>query len=101
MRAPAGRPGIVGAMSPTIGDLNSIVCSSTGVSLVSIPPSDLLCEYSAHCQPDGFSCFHDSQWTVNKIECSGRNHTDVPALIPMDATEIFLDGNNMTELIGP
>ena len=118
MRAPAGRSGIASAMSPTIGDLNSIVCSSTGLSLVSIPPSDLLCEYSAHCQPDcfccdffacdcrmqcpdGCSCFHDSQWTVNKIECSGRNHTDVPALIPMDATEIFLDGNNMTELIGP
>ena len=51
--------------------------------------------------PEGCECFHDSQWTVNKIECSGRNHTDVPALIPMDATEIYLDGNNMTELIGP
>ena len=51
--------------------------------------------------PEGCSCFHDSQWTVNTIQCSGRGHTDVPALIPMDATEVFLDGNNMTELVNP
>ena len=51
--------------------------------------------------PEGCSCFHDSQWTVNTIQCSNRGHTDVPALIPMDATEVFLDGNNMTELVNP
>ena len=111
MRAPAGRSGIAGATSPTIGDLNSIVCSSTGVSLVSIPPSDLLCEYSAHCQPDcfccdffacdcrmqcpeGCSCFHDSAWSENVIQCSVRGHPEIPPLIPMDATTIYLDGND-------
>ena len=38
---------------------------------------------------------------MNTIQCSNRGHTDVPALIPMDATEVFLDGNNMTELVNP
>ena len=38
---------------------------------------------------------------MNTIQCSDRGHTDVPALIPMDATEVFLDGNNMTELVNP
>ena len=37
--------------------------------------------------PDNCSCFHDSKWTWNKITCSASNHTDVPSLIPMDATE--------------
>ena len=47
MRAPeGGRTGIAAALRPTIGDLNSLVCSSTGLPVVSIPASDLLCEYS-------------------------------------------------------
>ena len=77
-RSPAKKPGLTGDLMPTIGDLNSVVCSSSKVPLVSIPSSDLLCKYSAHCQPDCFccdffachcrmqcpdncSCFHDSQ----------------------------------------
>ena len=35
------------------------------------------------------------------IQCSGRGHMDVPPLIPMDATAVYLDGNNMTELANP
>ena len=35
------------------------------------------------------------------IQCTGRGHMDVPPLIPMDATAVYLDGNNMTELINP
>ena len=38
---------------------------------------------------------------MNTIVCSNRGHNDVPALIPMDATKVFLDGNNMTELVNP
>ena len=77
-RSPAKKPGLTGDLMPTIGDLNSVVCSFSKVPLVSIPSSDLLCKYSAHCQPDCFccdffachcrmqcpdncSCFHDSQ----------------------------------------
>jgi len=58
------------------------------------------CDCRMQC-PDGCSCFHDSGWTVNTIQCSSRGHTDVPALIPMDATEVRLDGNNMTDLVNP
>ena len=35
------------------------------------------------------------------IQCSGRGHLDVPPLIPMDATTIYLDGNNMSSLLNP
>ena len=51
--------------------------------------------------PEGCDCYHDSQWSVNSVQCSGRGHGDVPALIPMDATLVRLDGNNMTELLNP
>ena len=30
-----------------------------------------------------------------------RGHLDVPPLIPMDATTVYLDGNNMSELVNP
>ena len=33
------------------------------------------------------------------INC--RGHLDVPPLIPMDATTVYLDGNNMSELVNP
>ena len=48
--------------------------------------------------PDGCSCFHDSSWESNIIQCGLRGHTEVPLLIPMDATEIRLDGNNLTDV---
>ena len=48
--------------------------------------------------PDGCSCFHDAAWDTNIIQCGLRGHTDVPLLIPMDATEIRLDGNNLTDV---
>ena len=52
MRTPVvGRTGLTtGSTRPTIVDLNSLVCSSTNVPVVSVPTSELLCEYSAHCQ---------------------------------------------------
>ena len=52
------------------------------------------CDCRMQC-PEGCSCFHDSVWSANIIECSARNHTDVPLLIPMDATQVRLDGNNL------
>ena len=57
------------------------------------------CDCRMQC-PDGCSCFHDSTWSTNIIQCSARAHTDVPPLIPMDATSVFLDGNMMTDLTG-
>ena len=49
----------------------------------------------------GCTCFHDNQWTSNIIQCSHGDFSDVPPLIPMDATSVYLDGNNMTELESP
>ena len=43
--------------------------------------------------PEGCSCHHDSSWSQNVIRCSERGLRAVPALIPMDATEVRLDGN--------
>lgn len=48
--------------------------------------------------PEGCSCFHDASWETNIIQCGIRGHTEVPLLIPMDATEIRLDGNNLTDV---
>ena len=44
--------------------------------------------------PSGCSCQHDATWSKNVITCSNGNQTDIPLLIPMDATQIHLDGNH-------
>merc|ERR1711994_988800 len=51
--------------------------------------------------PEGCACYHDNNWSNNIIQCSNRGHLDVPPLIPMDATTVYLDGNNMSELVNP
>ena len=48
----------------------------------------------------GCSCFHDTTWSANIIQCSARGHEKIPPLIPMDATSVFLDGNNFVDLSG-
>ncbi len=81
--------------------------------IASVPKGQFLCQYQAHCFalcmccdffacdcrmqcPDGCFCFHDSAWSENVIQCSMRAHVEIPPLIPMDATTIYLDGNNFT-----
>ena len=109
---------------PFIADLEEAECqvnyygNSTSIArMVEVPSQQFLCQYESHCFslcmccdffgcdcrmqcPDGCSCFHDSTWSSNIIQCSARSHTDVPPLIPMDATSVFLDGNMMTDLSG-
>jgi len=80
--------------------------------------SQFVCKYEAHCIPqcfccdffacdcrmqcpEGCSCYHDNAWDNNIVQCGSRQHSDVPPLIPMDATAVYLDGNNMTDLINP
>ena len=111
-----------------VADLDSLVCALNGVadglsnsSLASVQdlvPGQFMCQYEAHCIqqcfccdffacdcrmqcPEGCACYHDTAWQHNIIQCSNRGHLDVPALIPMDATAVHLDGNNMTELVNP
>lgn len=85
------------------------------VPLVDVRPEEFLCSYQTHCFalchccdfdacdcemtcPQGCNCYHDPTWSSNIVDCSGSLHTDLPDGIPMDATQLYLDGNNLTEL---
>jgi hypothetical protein len=114
-----------GGSLPRIADLESIYCQLPYVRdaqaqpafapMVDVRPSDFLCAYRTHCFalchccdydacdcemacPAGCSCYRDATWTNNIVQCSGGNNTQLPVKIPMDATEIFLDGNNLVRL---
>ena len=108
----AGKPG------GSSGHDHVVTSQNGGVPLLHMRSDQFVCEYDAHCIPqcyccdffacdcrmqcpEGCSCYHDNSWTNNVIQCSGRGHMDVPPLIPMDATAVYLDGNNMTELANP
>src|SRR5947209_5131044 len=48
--------------------------------------------------PGNCTCYHDQAWSANIVECSNSNYDQVPSRLPMDSTEIYLDGNNMSQL---
>ncbi|KAK9722789.1 Leucine rich repeat [Popillia japonica] len=48
--------------------------------------------------PANCTCYHDQTWSANVVECSEAGYTEMPNKIPMDATEVYLDGNNFGEL---
>ncbi len=105
---------------PRVMDLDNVQCRLNNrqshentMPIMKVQASEFLCPYQAHCFalcmccdffacdcrmqcPEGCSCFHDSTWSTNVIQCSAREHREVPMLIPMDATSIYLDGNNFT-----
>ena len=106
---------------PHVADLESIYCQlvfsrdQSFVPLVDANTDDFLCSYKTHCFalchccdydacdcemtcPTNCTCYHDTTWTKNIAECSSNNFHDLPDQLPMDATEIFLDGNNIGEL---
>ncbi len=85
------------------------------VPLKTVRQDEFICEYETHCFAlcmccdffacdcrmkcsDGCSCFHDATWSANVIQCGRKAHPVVPEFIPMDATAIYLDGNNLTDL---
>ena len=112
-----------GRQHARVGDLEKVQCRlnsqyglSPPVNIMQVHRSQFVCPYQAHCFalcmccdffacdcrmqcPEGCSCFHDSTWSANVIQCSRRGHSEIPALIPMDATSILLDGNNFTGLL--
>ena len=45
--------------------------------------------------PEGCNCYHENSWSKNIIQCSNNDYQNLPTNIPMDATEIYLDGNNL------
>ena len=106
---------------PHIADLESIYCKlpysldQTFAPLVDANPLDFLCSYKTHCFalchccdydacdcemscPHQCNCFHDNTWTKNIAQCSSANFTTLPPKLPMDATELYLDGNNIGKL---
>uniref|UniRef100_A0A0P5S831 Toll receptor 13 n=1 Tax=Daphnia magna TaxID=35525 RepID=A0A0P5S831_9CRUS len=109
---------------PRAMDLDSIYCrlsygrgSRSVTPLVEATSSDFLCPYRTHCFalchccdfdacdcemtcPTNCSCYHDQSWSTNVVDCSGGAEilTDIPSRIPMDATDVYLDGNNLSQL---
>ena len=111
---------------PHVADLDLITCKVINQtahvgnqtfqrSLVSLGEQDFLCPYETHCLslclccdffacdckmkcPDGCICYHDATWSTNVIQCSGGNRQEIPPLVPMDATVLHLEDNNLTAL---
>lgn len=106
---------------PQVLDLDDVTCElahargSPPQPLQRLKPSNFLCPYQTHCFalchccdfdacdcemtcPDRCSCYHDHTWTSNVVDCSNAGYKEVPEKIPMDATEIYLDGNDLGEL---
>lgn len=106
---------------PRVMDLDNIVCrmtyprTGTHITAVDAKPSNFLCTYETHCFalchccdfdacdcemicPTNCSCYHDQTWTTNVVDCSGMTPNGIPDRIPMDVTELYLDGNNFSVL---
>ncbi|XP_018015030.1 toll-like receptor Tollo [Hyalella azteca] len=107
--------------TPRIVDLAAITCrllNARGqglLSLLEVHKLQFLCKYESHCPslchccdfdacdcemtcPTNCTCFHDASWTANIVDCSGTKLVAVPDRIPMDASEVYLDGNSIESL---
>ncbi|XP_044012047.1 toll-like receptor Tollo [Aphidius gifuensis] len=104
---------------PRVMDLESIYCrllydrERMYVPLVEASHSQFLCKYESHCFalchccdfdacdcemtcPNNCTCYHDQSWSANLVDCSDGNHNyQLPKQIPMDATKLYLDGNDL------
>ncbi|XP_037940376.1 toll-like receptor Tollo [Teleopsis dalmanni] len=106
---------------PDLVDLDNIYCKlkyagGITVPLTEVQTTQLLCKYESHCFalchccdyracdckmecPNRCSCFHDTSWILNMVDCSqSRYDHDLPPLIPMDTTQLYLDGNDFKVL---
>ncbi|XP_058798121.1 toll-like receptor 7 [Phymastichus coffea] len=106
---------------PRVMDLDNAMCRVSGPRGTAIVPASVarpeqfLCRYEAHCFalchccdfdacdcemtcPSDCKCYHDQTWNTNVVDCSGLGSRDIPRRIPMDATEVYLDGNDLREL---
>ncbi|CAK1555176.1 unnamed protein product [Leptosia nina] len=106
---------------PRVLDLDKAFCSLVHSRakekkvIIDMSPSDFLCPYESHCFalchccdfvacdcemicPNNCKCYHDITWNANVVDCSNAGYTQVPDRIPMDATEIYLDGNHIENL---
>jgi Leucine-rich repeat (LRR) protein len=106
---------------PRVMDLESVYCRlpydrrRSFVPLLNAKPSQFLCTYSTHCFalchccdfdacdcemtcPTNCTCYHDQSWAANVVDCSNSRYEKLPGRLPMDATEVYLDGNDLGEL---
>lgn len=106
---------------PRVMDLDTVMCklthSRSGMDrpLLELQPSQFLCPYEVECFalchccdfdacdcemtcPENCSCYHDHLWASNVVDCSNSGYRNVPPKMPMDATEIYLDGNDFKDL---
>ncbi|XP_037034178.1 toll-like receptor Tollo [Bradysia coprophila] len=106
---------------PRVLDLDLVMCTMEHERVEVVRPlmdlksQDFLCKYESHCFalchccdydacdckmtcPDRCSCYHDHTWNTNVVDCGNAEYTKVPERIPMDATAIYLDGNNLGDL---
>ncbi|XP_071521732.1 toll-like receptor Tollo [Panulirus ornatus] len=104
---------------PTVIDLDTISCrlmnNKAVISLLEAKKLQFLCEYESHCFalchccdfdacdcemtcPSNCTCFHDESWAANIVDCSLAGYDAVPERIPMDSSEVYLDGNDLSSL---
>lgn len=106
---------------PLVMDYESIEClvthkRNTPVRLLaSLGAHEFLCRYESQCPatchccelqqchcnikcPANCVCFHDQSGAINKINCGKQNALLIPDKVPIDATDLYLDGNNFFEL---
>ncbi|CAB4063855.1 unnamed protein product [Lepeophtheirus salmonis] len=98
---------------------NSISClserSESNQVIPLIQSTDFLCIYKTHCYslclccdydacdcemtcPDHCRCYHDGSWSINIVDCHSAGLDQPPTAIPMDATEVYLQGNDFKKL---
>ena len=92
---------------------NNDSATSKMFHVTEIQPQEYLCPYETHCFAlcmccdffacdcrmkcsEGCDCYHDQTWSNNIIACGKRGHQSVPKFIPMDATSVYLDGNDLS-----
>lgn len=104
---------------PRLMDLDSVVCKllynrvKTFVLLHEATPDQFLCQYDSNCFPfchccdfdacdcemtcpTNCTCYHDLSWSANVVDCSRSGYVDaLPERIPMDSTQLYLDGNDI------
>ena len=107
--------------TPRVVDLAAITCrllnsrGQTFLPLLEVHKLQFLCRYESHCPslchccdfdacdcemacPRNCTCFHDISWEANIVDCSNTRLRAVPDRIPMDASEVYLDGNQIDSL---
>ncbi|XP_054718797.1 toll-like receptor Tollo [Uloborus diversus] len=106
---------------PRMTDIEEIMCSLTFnrrrdiVPLIRAQSSQFLCSYKSHCFalchccefdacdckmvcPENCTCYYDQSWNTNIVDCGSKRLAAVPRKIPMDVTELYLDGSDIPTL---